>query len=299
MGWLLVLLTLTLTVWGQTSSNPLSTTASLAPPAPSAPSPNPPVTAGTVSNPGNLLPDMPQAPNRNVTLIGGIIVRLDPVRDQITLQVFGGGRTVVLFDPRTRVFRSSAAVSVRDLKPGERVYVDTVLDGTDVFARSIRIADLTTMGQTSGQIVEHEPGSRELTFRDALAPGQVTLLLDANSVTLRDGRAVSQNELVRGSLVSVDFSPDGKGHGIVRQISILAVPGATFSFSGRVAHLDMSRGLLVVVDPRDQRSWEIQCDQPLLRAKPDIYEGSDVTVTTTFDGTHYLARAIAVNRSPK
>jgi hypothetical protein len=252
-----------------------------------------------VNNPSNLLPELPQAPNRNVTLIGGTIVRLDQVRDEMTLQIFGGGKAIVLFDPRTRVSRGGAAASVRDLKAGERVYVDTVLDGADVFARSIRIAEAMRTGQTSGQVLEHQPGANELTFRDALAPGPVTLLLDTNSVTLRDGRAVSQNELVPGSLVSVDFYPDGKGHGVVRQISILAVPGMTFSFSGRVAHLDLSKGLLVVVDPRDQRSWEIQCDQPLLRAQPDIYEGSDVTVTTTFDGTRYLARTIAVNRSPK
>ncbi|MBV9340191.1 MAG: hypothetical protein JO159_04790, partial [Acidobacteria bacterium] len=66
----------------------------------------------------------------------------------------------------------------------------------------------------------------------------------------------------------------------------------TFFFVGQVAHLDLSRGLLVVVDPRDQRNYDIHCDPSLLRAHPELHEGVQVSVRTTFDGTQYAASGI-------
>src|SRR5438876_4646103 len=268
-------------------------TASLAPP--SAGPAGPVIVSNSPNDTNNLLPELPAVPNRDVSLIGGTIRSLDRVRDQITIQVFGGGKAQVFFDPRTHVYRDGAAASARDLQAGERVYVDTVLDGTDIFAKNIRVVGQGSMAQSSGQIVDHEPGSEELTFRDAIFHEPVRLRLDSNTVVTHDNRAVSANELLPGTLVSVDSRPDGKGHAVVQQISILAIPGSTFYFSGRVAHLDLSRGLLVVVDPRDEKSYEISFDASTLRANPNLREGADIMVTASFDGARYLAKAITIN----
>jgi hypothetical protein len=76
------------------------------------------------------------------------------------------------------------------------------------------------------------------------------------------------------------------------------MPGAEFGFSGRVATLDLRAGLLVVVDPRDNKSYEIHFDPAAVRMIGDLQEGADVTVSATFDGSSYTAGTIAVNRAP-
>lgn len=274
----------------------LPATASLAPPSPTVPAASPiPITANGSPEMTNLLPELPAVPKGSVSLIGGTIRNLDRVKDRLVIQVFGGGKAVVLFDPRTRVFRNGQKIPTRDLQPGERVYVDTVLDGTEIFAKNIRVGGETSVAQTSGQIVEHEPGSPELTYRDALSPEPVRLRLDASSVITRDQKTVAASDLLPGSLVSVDFKPDSQGRAVVKQIEIVATPGSTFSFSGRVAHLDLSKGSLVVVDPRDEKSYEVQFDATTRRSNPDLREGAEVVVTANFDGERYLARTITVN----
>ncbi|MBV9623802.1 MAG: hypothetical protein JOZ14_07485 [Acidobacteria bacterium] len=255
-------------------------------------SPGAAIVAGSPSDTRDLMPEVPGMPKGSISLVGGTIRTLDRVRDQITLQVVGGGKAVVLFDPRTHVYRNGVAATLHDLQTGQRINIDTMLDGKDVFARNIRIVTATSMGQSSGQIVAHEPGSADLTVRDALSPEPLKLSLDSTSVVKRDGRQVSAEELVPGALVSTDFRPDGQGRIVVRQIAILAIPGSTFFFVGQVAHLDLSRGLLVVVDPRDQRNYDIHCDPSLLRAHPELHEGVQVSVRTTFDGTQYAASGI-------
>jgi hypothetical protein len=232
-------------------------------------------------------------PTGSISLIGGTIRRLDRVRDRITVQVFGGASAVLLFDPRTHVYRDGRVATLHDLQLGQRIYADTLLDGTQVFAKNIRIVSTSSMGQSNGQVVEHEPGSAELTVRDVLSPEPMRLRLDDKSVVTRDGQPVSAVELLPGTLVSVDFRPDGRGQGAVRTISILAVPGSVFSFAGRLAHLDLSQGLLVVVDPRDHQSYEIHCDASLLRAHPDVREGAQVTITATFNGSAYTVKTIS------
>jgi hypothetical protein len=279
----------------------LAATASLAPPpdplaSPSAPIP---ITANGTPETKNLLPEIPAVPKGTVSLIGGTIRSLDRVRDRLNIQVFGGGKTVVLFDPRTRVYRNGQKIAARDLQPGERVYVDTMLDGTQIFAKNIRVGGETSVAQTSGQVVEHEPGSSEMLYRDALSPEPIRIILDANSLVKRGDRAVAASEVLPGSLVSVDFRPNGKGQAVVKEISILATPGSTFAFSGRVAHLDLSRGVLVVLDPRDDKSYEVHFDATTLRSNPDLREGAEVTVNANFDGDRYMARAITVSPTNK
>lgn len=294
---LLVLFAATGWGWAQTSAPVLPEPATLA-------SGNPAslpagLIAGTPSDTRDLGPEPPGIPGGTVSLMGGTIRNLDRVRDQITLQVVGGGKAVVLFDPRTHVYRNGVTASLHDLQPGQRINIDTLLDGKDVFAKNIRIVTVSSVGQSSGQVVGHEPGSAEVMVRDVLSPEPLKLTLDSNSVVTRDGRQVSADELVPGALVSTDFHPDGRGRILARQISILAVPGSTFYFVGQVAHLDLSRGLLVVIDPRNQRSYDIHCHPSLLRAHPDLHEGAQVTVTTTFDGTQYAARNIQLMPASK
>src|SRR4030081_3117799 len=107
----------------------------------------------TVSDPASLLPDLPSLPKGKATLVGGTIQKLDRVQDRLTLQVFGGDELKVLFDTRTRIYRDGLLASAADLREGDRVYVDTMLDGSAVFARNISIRKSAALGVSHGVVL--------------------------------------------------------------------------------------------------------------------------------------------------
>lgn len=242
-----------------------------------------------------LLPDLPPLPQGNATLIGGTISDLDRVRDQVTVKVFGGRDIRALFDERTLVYRDSLKASQRDLRPGQRAYLDTVLDQGVVFARSIYVLTQTPTGESRGQVVTYQPGNGELLLRDPLSSVPVKLHVSVSTVILSGERAVSAAELRPGSLVAVEFRPSGDGQVTARKISLLAEPGTAVTFAGRVTHLDLHTGLLVLVDPRDKRTYEVHLDPATVGVSPDLREGVDVTVVTGFDGRRYIASTLMVN----
>jgi hypothetical protein len=245
--------------------------------------------------------DLPPMPRGRSTVIGGAIRGVDRVRDQFTLNIFGGRRLKVLFDARTQVYRDGLKSDLRDLHPGDHVSVETVLEGTSVFARSIHLLSALPEGECEGQVLNYDPVSRELTVRDVLSREPVKLSVPAGTVFARQGQAASasmdvgSSELLKGTLVSVKFHSDNDGQGVVSQIAILATPGTAFVFVGNVVFLDLHSGLLALVDPRDERRYEVFFDSARFPMSREIHEGADVTLTADFDGSRYVARAITIN----
>ncbi len=170
-----------------------------------------------------------------------------------------------------------------------------MLDGTKIFARSLRISTQSAGGQTSGQVLHYEAGRGELTVRDALSRDPVVFGLDSKTAILAGDRSVSAGELPPGALVAVRFRSEAGKPAMALQVSILASPGSTFTFVGRVAHLDLHLGLLALLDPRDQKSYEISFDPALVRQNSNLREGADATVAARFDGTRYSATSITVS----
>src|SRR5438094_1475843 len=84
----------------------------------------------------------------------------------------------VAFDVRTHFFRDSQPSTQRDVKVGERVYVDTMLNGTKIFAKSIWIGSDAAAGSGRGQILSYDPQSRVLTLHDELSAQPVSLMWD-------------------------------------------------------------------------------------------------------------------------
>jgi hypothetical protein len=244
-------------------------------------------------------PDLPPQPKGKTTLLGGKIRIVDHVRDRIVLDVFGGGHMTVLFDERTHVFRADQHGSLDDLKDGERAYVDTTLDGKDIFARNIRVLPAVPTGQGKGQIVDYDATRRELTLHDTLSPRPVKMRLMAGATIVRGDEAATPADLQPGTLVTLSFVPGGDKQSdrqpMVSQVSILASPGATFFFSGQVTFLDLHRGMVVIVDPRDNKSYEVYVDANDHELARKIQEGADVMVEARFNGTHYEARNVTVN----
>jgi hypothetical protein len=101
--------------------------------------------------------------------------------------------------------------------------------------------------------------------------------------------------LQKGALVSVQLRPDGDGKGLAHQVTILANPGETFVFAGRVTDLDLHSGLLVLLDPRDQKTYELRFDPAAIHISNDLQQGAEVTATAGFDGSRYFAKSVTVN----
>lgn len=241
---------------------------------------------------------LPPLPAGKTTLLGGTIASVDHIRDRIVLEVFGGGRYPVLFDDRTRVSDQGKQEPVDALRAGQRAYIDTTLDGTAIFARNIRLDGNSPTGQGTGQIVSFDSRNGELMLRDTLDPEPIKLRLAPAASILRDGHPVQPSELHSGTLVNVTFTSAGD-KATVRELSILASPGEGFVFSGRVQFLDLRRGLLVIVDPRDNKSYEVYFNPGADAQVRSVQEGTDITATTSFDGHRYLVQSVTQNSSPK
>jgi hypothetical protein len=127
------------------------------------------------------------------------------------------------------------------------------------------------------------------------------LLVPADTKVVREGQPSftagqrGLSDLVRGDLVSVKFEAGKSGRGVASEISILATPGAEFIFIGNITALDTHTGTLVLVDPRDDKSYEISFSSSHLPTSKNLHVGDQIIVTANFDGIRYVARAITPN----
>lgn len=246
-------------------------------------------------DPASLLPDLPSLPPANATLIGGTIQKLDRVRDEITVQAFGGSREKIFFDPRTHIYSGTQEGSAADLHIGDRVYVDTILNGNLVFAKNIRLRNVVVAGESQGTITSYRADKEELLLRDAISPRPMKVLLTPQTKIVRWDHAMTAGELIPGTLVNIKFGSQQNGEDVAREILVLAVPGMNFTFVGRVTGLDLRLGLLVMTSSIDNKSYEIYFDPALIPPDDDLRESAEVTILTRFDGNHYVARDMTVN----
>jgi hypothetical protein len=258
----------------------------------------PPHEAADVAlDPASLLPDLPALPPAKASLVGGTIQRLDRVRDQITVQTFGGGKMKIAFDTRTQIFNNGAQGAASDLRPGDRVYVDTILDGSTVFARSIRLKTASAAGESQGTVTSYRADKGVLEIRDALSPRVLKVHVTPQTKVMQGSRAVSASQIVPGTLVAVKFGPQQNGVDVAQELSVLAVPGSSFTFAGRITSLDLRLGVLTLDSSTDHKTYEIYFDPSTVAVDEKLRETADITVETRFDGSRYVARTLTVNPS--
>lgn len=257
--------------------------------APPAPAP----AAHDQSTPDPLL-DPPPLPRGKVTLIGGTVASIDRVRNRLTVQPFGTKKKMKLtFDERTRFYRDGVETTQLGVRKGDRVYADTQLDDTRVFARNLRVVTASSQADAAGQLVSFEPGSGELVLRDQLSSLPVAFQLEPGAAIRRGEAAVAASELRPGALVAVRFTPDG-GRRLVRQVEIVAVPGSRFTFAGRVSHMDLRSGVLSIESSTDQKTYDIAFSPATPGMGEDLTVGAQVAVDAVFDGAGYKASSISV-----
>jgi hypothetical protein len=131
-------------------------------------------------------------------------------------------------------------------------------------------------------------------LRDLLSPDPVKLHLSPSARIIQDGRQAFVSQLVPGTLVNVTFTTQKDARNI-QQLSILAVPGADFTFGGTVVSLDLHIGLLVLESSTDHKVYEIYLDPARVTVDDQLRAGANVTTVANFDGSRYVARTLTVN----
>ena len=244
--------------------------------------------------------DLPQLPKNKVSLIGGTVAKLDPIQNRLTVQTFGGKQKMRLgFDVRTRFYRDGQASNQRELKPGQRVYVDTQLEGTRIFAKTIWIETQAPVGDARGQVMSYDSGAGTLTLRDELSSQPTKFHLDPSVVVHQEKETRSVADLKPGSLVSLTFGSQGPERGTVHEINVLAQPGASFSFFGKVTFLDLSRRIIAIANEPDSKTYDIYLEALPSSVLRDVHQGSEVGISAVFDGSHYVARSIELAPTDK
>jgi hypothetical protein len=204
------------------------------------------------------------------------------------------------FDTRTRFYRDGKPSTQRDMKRGERVYADTMLNNGKVFAKTIWIETTAPTGDARGQVLEYDPQTSTMTLRDELSSQPVKFHVDPKVVVRQETQTRSLSDLRPGSLVSLIFDAQGR-RGSVREVTLLAQPGTAFSFFGKITYMDLSRRLIAIANDMDNKTYDIYLEALPNSVLRDVRQGSEVGVSAVFDGRHYVARSIelsAAERNP-
>ena len=253
---------------------------------------------GRESNPGDPLLDVPPLPKGQVTLVGGRLRKVDPIRDRVVVEPFGGGSMTVFFDERTHIYRDGTETTQAALHKGDRVYVDTMSDGARVFAKNIRLVTQLTPADASGQVLSYDQRSGTVKLHDDLSDRPVTFSVGPQTSVAgaQHGASGGPNALSEGSLISVQFSPGTGRQGTAQRITILATPGNSFTFVGKVTYLDLRSGLIAIDNQTDHKIYDLSFDPTRNKLNDDITVGSDVQIVATFTGKAY--RADRISRGP-
>lgn len=245
------------------------------------------------------LPGLPPPPAaKDSTIFGGAIRKIDPVRDQFMLDIYGQHPMKVLFDERTQVYRDGVKIPLQDLGPADHASVQTALDGTRIFAISVHILSSIPQGQYRGRVLRFDGSTGELRLDAFPSPQPFTVYVPGNVSIVRKGQAAfteegaGRGDLRPGALVNITFNSGAGRPGVASRIVVLAVPGASFLFSGNIAALDVGSGSLTLVDPRDQKSYRISFMPSAFPSIRSLRIGQQVRIEASYDGVSYLATSI-------
>jgi hypothetical protein len=155
----------------------------------------------------------------------------------------------------------------------------------------MRLGGAHATGTSQGVVVKFRSNPSALILRDALSPNGVEVRLSPSTRVSQAGKSVPLFALVPGSLISLSFnSVPGRGN-TATEIAILAQPGIPYTFSGRVVHIDLRTGLLVLNSSNSRNTYEVYL-APGTNPDENLQPGANVTVIANFDGERYVVRNI-------
>jgi cold shock CspA family protein len=246
-------------------------------------------------NPYDPLLEPPPLPKGKPTLIGGQATSVDHVRNHLTVQPFGGGKKIKVFvDERSHIYRNGVETTVLGIHKGDRVYVDTMLDGDKVLARNVRVITETGLAEVRGQVIGSNPEKGTISVRDQLSAKPVTFSVSGATRYSSSKGAATAADVQPGALINVQFSPRADNRDVAQDVMVLAKPGDNYIFSGTVTNLDMRSNTFFVDNQADEQSYEVHFTPTVLAEARNLRIGQEVTARATFDGKKYQATNIRV-----
>jgi hypothetical protein len=215
------------------------------------------------------------------------------------IRVFGGKDLTLDFDVRTQILQGTNPVAARDIRPGTRIYADTISKDGRTFAKAIRIEAGVPVGEAKGQVIDWDAATRVLRVRDVISSQPFSVQVGAATEVRAEGRAVPVTDLVAGSLVHVTFRSGREGTNSAQKVDILARPGRVITFAGKIVVVDLRDGHLTLAENASDSTFEVGLDSMSQDAKLRLRQGADVIVQARFDGRRYQAQSIEPVSNPQ
>lgn len=235
--------------------------------------------------------DLPALPNAETSLLGGTISKIDPITNRLELRYFGGGKITISFDPRTKILSDGSPGTAKDIHPGNQVYVETMLKGDQVFARSIRVQTATPQGEARGQVVAIDLKRGIFKLREEVAPGLFQFHLGPQTMITIAGRVAKASDVLPGALISIKF-PGGAPGSPAHEIRVLANPGESFTFVGEITYLDVHIRRMAIANHTDGQIYDITLDKIAEGRLRAMKIGWPVVLMAIFNGHNYEAQSI-------
>ncbi len=259
--------------------------------------PTAPGTTSETTSESDSVMDVPPLPKGNATLIGGTVRKIDRIRDRVQVQAFGGHTMTVGFDERTHIFRDGVETTQLGIHPGDRVYVDTLLDKTHILAKNIRVVTSLKPANADGQLLAYDPRTGTVSMRDRLTTQPVRFQVGPNTIIKRMDQPGSVADLQPNALATIHFAPGAANRGVATEIDIVAPPGQAFQFAGTITHLDMRTDIVSVHNRTDDRTYDIHFSPAEFRDTP-LALGKEANIVAVFEGTGYRAKTIHITEAP-
>lgn len=235
-------------------------------------------------------------PEGRTTLIGGLAHKIDRVGNRLEVQPFGQRKRIrMIYDERSHFYRDGRETTVLSIREGDRVYVDTTLDGAKIFAKNVRVVTTGEPAEAQGQIIEFDARRQTVRMLDNLTRQQVAFTLTPDTKFSAKSGAASREDIRPGSLINVLFAPGRKG-GQAREILVLATPGSTYLFAGRITNIDLRSGIVNIENQSDGRNYELRFDPAKVDNREELIVGTEVAANSTFDGRTYRTQNLSIIR---
>lgn len=245
------------------------------------------------------LQDESALPKGRATLLGGTVTRVDPIRDRLVVKAFGGRDVTIDFDARTHVMRGATPASIRDVRPGAKVYADTIANNERIFAKTLRLEAGSVLGEARGQVLGYDATRGLLKVRDLISSQPINLSVTSGTKVHSGDQPATAADLVTGALVQIDFQGSSEGRSVADSINILARPGSIFVFTGRVAVIDLRDSHLTLYRQPGDAAFEVGLGSLTPNETLNLKPGTDVVVHAQFDGRGYEARSIELAPAPQ
>jgi hypothetical protein len=210
----------------------------------------------------------------------------------MVVRAFGGRDISIDYDVRTNVVRGAAPADLREVRPGTRLYADTILKDGRIFAKTIRIEGRSVLGETRGQVLSYDAARGLLKVRDIISAQPLTLRLTSRTDIRSGEQPARAADLVNGTLVQVSFQGVSDGPSVAETIKVMARPGSTFVFAGRIAVIDLRDSHVTLYEQSGQNTFEVGLHSLPASDRLSLKQGADVIVHAQFDGEKYEAQSI-------